>query len=222
MGEVAVKKTLYHGEASRMGKFQCTVASDVLKSKYQKGGVDSYYVVLTINGGERRYEIENESCGEVFNGLKGQAVTLEFTGSRSDARVQIVDAGANPRRNDAPPKQEQRKTEQDRPPQGDVKGKSGLHEYKPPLPPTSGDPVQDAIEHIERTANLQRLTMRQTFHLAAEWENAPEKFRKKYGDMMPLEFAQSVNASLFIEGCRACRYQSLPTEPIKSPQKGAR
>lgn len=217
MGETAQKKTLYHGEASGMGKFECTVSTDVLKSKYQRGGVDSYYVALVVGGMERRYEVENEECGKAFNGLKGKTVTLEFVGSRSDARVNVLGQGRTGTRNDPAPKQEQRKQEPERPPQP-----KGAAWKERPEPPTSGDPVQDAIEHIERTANLQRLTMRQTFHLAAEWENASEKFRKKYGDVMPLEFAQSVNASLFIEGCRACRYQSLPTEPIKSPQKGAK
>lgn len=101
-------------------------------------------------------------------------------------------------------------------------GQPSNRQEQPAAPQSSGDAIQNANDHLARTANLQRLTIRQTFHLAAEWENAPEKFRNKYGETMPLEFAQSINASLFIEGCRACRYQGLPPEPIKAPGKGTK
>lgn len=91
---------------------------------------------------------------------------------------------------------------------------------EPAAPQSSGDGLQDAADHLARTTNLQRLTIRSAFKLAAEWEHAPEGFRAKYGNSMPMELFQSINASLFIEGCRAMRYQALPVEPIKAPGKG--
>jgi hypothetical protein len=104
------------------------------------------------------------------------------------------------------------------PPDGNAQPATG-GDTRRPEPSATGDPVADTEAHLCRTANLQRMTIRKAFALAREWENAPQAFKTKYGEEMPLEFLQSVNASLFIEACRNSAYGQLPTEPIKPKTK---
>lgn len=70
-------KTLYHSALRQLGPVRVTVKSDVLKSKF-KGKPD--YCVLEIAGEEWNYSLENPTCGEVFEGQKGNTFTVVAEG----------------------------------------------------------------------------------------------------------------------------------------------
>ncbi len=85
-----MSKTLFQSELSKLGPVTVEVTSDILKSKFD-GKPD--FVVIKLNGVERTYNLENPSCGEVFHGRKGQTITIQATGSREAAAVELVDDG---------------------------------------------------------------------------------------------------------------------------------
>ena len=91
MADNKPKKGLYHSEAVQISPIKCTVKSDVLRSKYE-GKPD--YVILFIDGNERNYAIENPDCAAALKGMKNKNTMLEFTGSRDDASIRVLGAGA--------------------------------------------------------------------------------------------------------------------------------
>jgi hypothetical protein len=89
----AVKKNLYHSELSTLGSLRVKVKTDVMASKF-KGKPP--YVVLEIDGIDRNYSVENDKCQRALANLKGRTVMLEATGSREEAEITILGAGAAP------------------------------------------------------------------------------------------------------------------------------
>lgn len=87
------KKTLYHSELANMGPVVATVTEGVKESSKKRG---SYYVTLLLEGRTRYYTVENEQCGQAFDGWDGQTVVISATGSRENAAIDIeaADEGA--------------------------------------------------------------------------------------------------------------------------------
>ena len=74
-------KTLYHSALRQLGPVRVTVKSDVLQSKFSKPNAPKPdYVVLEISGEEWGYNLENPTCGEVFEGQKGNTFTIVADG----------------------------------------------------------------------------------------------------------------------------------------------
>lgn len=83
------KKTLYHSELVQMGHVQVTQKNLPQKSKYA-GKPD--YVALVIDGVERLYNCENETCAAFFNvqGNQGRTMVIEAQGTREDAIIDWI------------------------------------------------------------------------------------------------------------------------------------
>jgi len=64
---------LYHSALKKMGPIRVTVQSDVLQSKFP-GKPD--YVCLRIGTEDFNYSLENPTCGDVFEGQKGNTFTI--------------------------------------------------------------------------------------------------------------------------------------------------
>ena len=74
-------KTLYHSALKQLGPVRVTVKSDVLQSKFSKPNAPKPdYVILEIAGEEWNYSLENPTCGEVFEGQKGNTFTIVADG----------------------------------------------------------------------------------------------------------------------------------------------
>jgi len=70
-------KTLYHSALRQLGPVRVTVESDVLQSKFSKPGAPKPdYVILNIAGESWNYSLENPTCGDVFEGQKGNTFTV--------------------------------------------------------------------------------------------------------------------------------------------------
>lgn len=82
-------KTLYHSELVQLGRVQVTQKNLPQRSKYS-GKPD--YVVLLIDGEERIYNCENETCQSFFNvqGNQGRTMVIEAQGSRDDALIDWI------------------------------------------------------------------------------------------------------------------------------------
>lgn len=83
------KKTLYHSELVQMGHVQVTQKNLPQKSRYA-GKPD--YVALVIDGVERLYNCENETCAAFFNvqGNQGRTMVIEALGTRDDAIIDWI------------------------------------------------------------------------------------------------------------------------------------
>lgn len=74
-------KTLYHSALRQLGPVRVTVKSDVLQSKFSKPNAPKPdYVILEISGEEWNYSLENPTCGDVFEGQKGNTFTVVADG----------------------------------------------------------------------------------------------------------------------------------------------
>lgn len=74
-------KTLYHSALKQLGPVRVTVKSDVLQSKFSKPNAPKPdYVILEIAGEEWNYSLENPTCGDVFEGQKGNTFTIVAEG----------------------------------------------------------------------------------------------------------------------------------------------
>ena len=74
-------KTLYHSALRQLGPVRVTVESDVLQSKFSKPGAPKPdYVILNIAGESWNYSLENPTCGDVFEGQKGNTFTIVAEG----------------------------------------------------------------------------------------------------------------------------------------------
>lgn len=111
------KKGLFHSELTRLSAdspVQVHVKSDVMKSKY-KDKPD--YVILVIDGRERIYSTENQSCADWFRGTKGRTLLITATGREGDAQIDFVaevEAGTEA----APEQEQQQEREQQQAPKG--------------------------------------------------------------------------------------------------------
>ncbi len=85
---------MFHSEAAQMSPLHCLVKTEPQKSKYE--GKPPYVILVMDDGAERNYTVENEACGNALRPLKGKKVMLQFTGSREDAAIAVLGAGAAP------------------------------------------------------------------------------------------------------------------------------
>lgn len=92
-------KTLYHSSLVQMGDVDVEVLKEPQKSKYE-GKPD--YVVLKIDGKERLYNVENDSCAAFFDGQAGVSMVIRASGSREDAIIEFIDDAPPP--TDTPPR----------------------------------------------------------------------------------------------------------------------
>jgi len=100
------KTTLYHSELVDLtsnGPVQALIKSDVTPSKYKD---KQPFVKMFINGRERTYNCENESCEAALADMRDQPVLIEASGSREEAELNVYpdDSGGEP----PPARQQQR------------------------------------------------------------------------------------------------------------------
>ena len=89
-------KTLWHTSLKEMGPTTVTVKHERQKSKFSKPGQPKPdYVILTINGEDFGYNVENEACANFFTGKRGQTFAIQAEGSRDDAKIVFVGAPAS-------------------------------------------------------------------------------------------------------------------------------
>lgn len=86
------KKTVYHSQLVAEGKMEVLITSDVAKSKFKKDGQDQFYICFKYKGKEQQYTIENDAIQKKLHGLKGHVVSIEATGSRDEADMEVFDA----------------------------------------------------------------------------------------------------------------------------------
>ena len=84
-------KTIYHSELVKLGAINVRIKSDVTPSKFKD---KSPYCTLEINGEERNYTIESQACADVLHANKGRLVMVEAAGSREEATIKVLAAGA--------------------------------------------------------------------------------------------------------------------------------
>jgi len=85
-------KTIYHSELVKLGAINVRIKSDVTPSKFKD---KSPYCTLEVNGEERNYTIESQACADVLHANKGRLVMLEAAGSREEATIKVLAAGAS-------------------------------------------------------------------------------------------------------------------------------
>jgi hypothetical protein len=74
-----------------MGPVQVTVKTDCLHSKFPN---KPDYLVLTIDGEDYNYTVENPDCAAFFEGQRGRVFTLVAEGSRENATLTYVGEAA--------------------------------------------------------------------------------------------------------------------------------
>lgn len=94
---------------------------------------------------------------------------------------------------------------------------SGHDQDKPTAGKTPDEALKSAIVLLSQLANLQRLCLRQTVHIAEEWQAA-------YGKPMSDDLFQSINSSFWIKCKDSDAFFDLQVEPlpIKRPSKGTK
>jgi hypothetical protein len=205
-------KTLWHKELKELSPVAVTVKSERQKSKFSKPNEPKPdFVCLVINGQERLYNVENDACGNFFAGQRGRSFTIIAEGSREDATITYVGEAAATVGHQPPPAA--------RPPQPPAAPQPPQHYDSnppgrpggapPPPPPASTPPPRDAKHEAEifiaRRLAAQKITVRATMALAAEFEQV-------YNMPMPFELVQSINGMMFIAGDRAGIFDALPLD----------
>lgn len=148
------KVTLYHSELVQMGPIRVKIKSDVTASKFDG---KPNYVIMEIDGQKRNYNCENPDCEDALDKMSGRTVMLEATGSREEASIKILGAGAEPE----PP--HDKDTRQTHPPM-QVRRPAGRSDLPPPHH-DHGEP-QEPQPRKEQTQNRRRTPMGQTVGMA--------------------------------------------------------
>jgi hypothetical protein len=192
---MAEKKTLYHGEFAGMGPVNIKVVGEPRASKFKKQGVPPFYVVLSINGAERHYQPENDTCLEFFRGKGGQEITVVAEGSREEARITFVGQKAS----SLPSKQAAAKPQGAPPP----------HDAPPPkrVPSapqrTPEQAVHDAKVFVGQNMTLAKIAIRGVLILN-------QQFAEEVGVPMPDALITSVYNTLLYGSERAGVINGLP------------
>jgi hypothetical protein len=192
--QTIMAKTLYHSELTGMGPVQVKVTGNITKSKYQ-GKPD--FIGLDFGGTERTYNIENPSCGDVFHNRKGQLITIQATGSRDEAMIELIsEDGAAP----APKSRPATNTPPARPTTPAASGGAATQA-------TAADPVGSLRKFLARRGNGWALCRIVAEHKGRQIADAT-------GHPVPEEAVQAATASLYISADRAGLLDDFPTSDI--------
>lgn len=93
-------KGIFHSTLVSFGDAYVTIKSDIMKSK-QAGKPD--FVVVEHDGQDQFLNLENAACASVFRGKKGQSTAIRASGSRKDAKIEIVGADGTIKTSEASP-----------------------------------------------------------------------------------------------------------------------
>lgn len=94
------KTTLYHSELLKLGEVQVKVIDENKPSKFRG---KPPYAVLRMDGVNRNYEFENESCEDFFKGQTGVTMVILAEGSREEATLTYIGEGAENDAAEEPP-----------------------------------------------------------------------------------------------------------------------
>jgi len=201
------KKQIYHSALVSEGEVTALIKSEPLKSKFQKDGKDSYYVLLSINGADHQHTIENDSCRQVLCGLKDQNVILKATGSRDDAQIEVH--VVNPGQQQVAPRQQP--APQQSAPQYQAPQQQELAPQQAPQQrqhaPTSD--INSAKLSIMQITNLHLLCAK----AVAQYE--VPTLKKETGEDMSESQRQGATASIFIESCKSGLSRLMPSHKIE-------
>ena len=105
MSDIFEKKSVYHSALVKASPITITLTCDApQESKFSKPNAPKPpFISFKHDGSEHFLEVENDECGEALSGLKGQTVTIEATGSRGEARIEILEGGGSQRQQQQPP-----------------------------------------------------------------------------------------------------------------------
>jgi len=203
------KKQIYHSALVSEGEVTALIKSEPLKSKFQKDGRDSYYVLLSINGADHQHTIENDSCRQVLCGLKDQNVILKATGSRDDAQIEVhvVNPGqqqAAPRQQPAP---QQSAPQYQAPQQQELAPQQPAPQQRQQATPQSN--LNEARASIMQIANLHLLCAKAVSQYVAP------AFKKATKEEMSESQRQGAIGSIFIESCRSGLVRQMPSHKIE-------
>lgn len=190
-----------------MGPVQVTVKTERQKSSYSKpNDPKPDYVVLVIDGHERNYTVENEQCGNFFNGQRGRTFSILAEGSREDATISYVGEPAGTAGQQPPPAQPAAV----RPPPPPAAQQAPPARTEPP----ARNAKHEAEMYVGRRLAGQKITLRASMALSYEFEQV-------YGMPMPFELLQSINSTLFIAADRAGQFDQLPVDIKLEAPKGS-
>ena len=195
------KKTCYHSELVRAGTVQVTMTSDVIASIKRKG---TFFVAFNLNGYERQYTCENQSCADALRGRKGQTVNITATGGGQgqEHTAAIVVSGATgapvPVHNPAPAPQQHAPAPAQHAPQPGYRPQSG-----------TGD-VAEAKRTLNRLANLYTLCLAAGDFVRTGYDETHEV-------PMPDSQYQGMVALFFISGERRGLAEQMPLGQLPAP-----
>ena len=229
------KKTLYHSELVQMGHVQVTQKNLPQKSKYA-GKPD--YVALVIDGVERLYNCENETCAAFFNvqGNQGRTMVIEAQGTREDAIIDWI-ADVAPATQAAAPQARQAPARAAAPPPPTPPARTMAPPARTaqPAAPTAPPPAQSAQPAPKQptappkrqgpSKEQQAAKLSEVRILAAKLSNicqisrvaaehARDMFKAQRGTEIPEDQVQSWAASIFIQIVRDGHQGEMPASPI--------
>lgn len=189
-----------------MGPVRVTVKSDIKESTYRG---KPNYVILTIDGHDRYYDMENAECENFWTGHMGQTFTVEAEGSRETAGFLALDdqpEESGPVTGDRGQRQTQQPSAT--PPVARPTSSRELVDQprnRPPANPAT-DPSK-ALGSVKvalaKQMSLVKLCLSATVKLADDW-------KAKYGSDMTGDLFQSINAMFYIELNRKHPMDGMP------------
>lgn len=180
-----MSKTLYHSELVNMGPTRAIVASNVTPSKFEG---KPPWVALDFQNGmpNRLYNIENDACGQAFDGHVGELVSFQAFGSRDTATIQITDA--QPAAGGQQPAQQQ-----DQPPAFDQAPPTPQKpQHQPQQQSGSASNVDDTLAKV---ANLMCRAL-QGARYVDRW------YAEAYGEPLTPDQFQAITSTIFIAADR--------------------
>lgn len=207
---------MFHSEAAQMSPLHCLVKTEPQKSKYE--GKPPYVILVMDDGAERNYTVENEACGNALRPLKGKKVMLQFTGSREDAAIAVLGAGAAPQ-SPAPEAPQQQAPPQD--------FQSQPQRQRTPAPAAAQKtPEQLAAEDAQHAVKAKR-EVAQRAHLMflcvkGAYYAAQQAFAHTGGELtLDADAVQRMGVSIYMDAQRDGLFQHLSVAIPAAAQKGA-
>ena len=187
-----MSKSLYHSELVNMGPARAVVASNVTPSKFDG---KPPWVALDFQNGlpNRLYNVENDVCGQAFDGHVGELVSFQAFGSRDTATIQITDAqpAAGGQSHTQPAQPNAPAPSQDQPPAFDQAAAQ-------PPPPQPAQPSSSAVNVDETLAKVANLMCRalQGARYVDRW------YAEAYGEPLTPDQFQAITSTIFIAADR--------------------
>ncbi|MDE2105730.1 MAG: hypothetical protein KGL39_51375 [Patescibacteria group bacterium] len=223
---MASKKTLFHSELCKRGVTKVMVESDVLESQYPD---KPPYVILKVDGEERYYNCENDSCAAFFEGQKGRIFSISAAGKKDEATLSYVGEPAS----NLPPKPASQ-----RPPSHPPKQEQ--NRKRVPMGQSVGMALNNACHNL--TARGKELDLAEIYNIASDIlrlsyymedgnlaqphsvRNKVTKIKNQAGETQTIvhrdKFKQCPACGVFMDETQVCKNPDCEANPNNKPPEG--